>query len=382
MVRRAQVDGGRFSIRRVAGLSLAILVLWAAGGGAGAPGSLLGEELQPPPAPPRGVTLAVERSIAKGLEFLAGVQRPNGSYVKGTTSGGYRNRDGDYPTAMSALVGLAFIAGGGSPTRGPHAAQVRKISDYLLRQCAQRGEGPYKGLICDLDGDEERYMYSHAFAMTFLAHCYGQEESEEKRNRIREALRLAVDFSRSVQTDDGGWGYTGNHYEDEGTLTVTQLQGLRSCRNAGIFVPRDVIDRAVNYIEKSTNSNGSVRYRPSSSQVRQGVTCAAVVTLWSAGRYEDPLLKRISSYVERNIQPQFEGSRRGHHEYVMYYLSQARFVLGTDWTNFYKRYSSYLLSNQNSDGSWEGSDGGDVYGTAIALLALQLPYNRVPIYQR
>src|SRR5206468_5179289 len=112
--------------------------------------------------------------------------------------------------------------------------------------------------------------------------------------QIQTALRKAVDLTRGAQTDAGGWYYYPNARWDEGTLTVTMMQGLRACRDAGVHVPKGIIERGVKYIEDSTNQNGSVRYkRQGTSQVRYGVTCASVVALWSAGRYEDPLLKKI-----------------------------------------------------------------------------------------
>ena len=48
-----------------------------------------------------------------------------------------------------------------------------------------------------------------------------------------------VEFSAAAQTSRGGWGYVsakdGNDF-DEGSTCVTQVQGLRACRNAGIPV--------------------------------------------------------------------------------------------------------------------------------------------------
>ena len=44
--------------------------------------------------------------------------------------------------------------------------------------------------------------------------------------------------------------------------------------------------------------------------------------------------------------------------------------------------STWLLQKQLPDGSWEGDRVGPVYGTAVALTILQLPYALTPIYQR
>jgi squalene cyclase len=330
------------------------------------------EKISPPPLGPDVVSPAIERAIERGLDFLVANQRPDGSFGKSRWE-----RFPTYPTAMTALAGMALLAGGSTPTRGPHARQVRAAADYLLDRCANAD-----GSITDLSAGEERPMYSHAFAMTFLAHLHGHEESEERRLQVRDVLRRAVRFTIGAQVEEGGWSYRADYEgDDEGTLTVTQLQALRSCRDAGIYVPRETIDRAIHYIEISTNPDGSVRYRPSLYRVRHGVTCAALVTLWNAGRHDDELTRRISAYIRARIDVQFTDQR--HAEYVMYYLAQARFLLGgDDWPGFYRRYAAMLADLQLSDGSWDGSDGGEIYGSAIALLALQLPYNRLPIYQR
>ena len=41
-----------------------------------------------------------------------------------------------------------------------------------------------------------------------------------------------------------------------------------------------------------------------------------------------------------------------------------------------------LLRTQDVNGSWEGKDAGQIYGTCVALLALQLPYNRLTTFRR
>ncbi|MBI4607239.1 MAG: terpene cyclase/mutase family protein [Planctomycetes bacterium] len=337
-----------------------------------------------PPAPlPEGVTPAVEQAIEKGLRYLAARQGPDGSW--GVTP----ERPDLYPVAVTGLAGLAFLAHGDTVTRGPHAETVREIADYLL--AAQSQDAQDKGLFStgqeDVPGGRKgpRPMYGHAFAMTFLAQVYGQEGDAARRERIRKALDAAVTLTRRVQSEDGGWAYSATWWEHEGTLTVTQLQALRACRDVGIFVPGAVIDNGVRFIERSSNSDGSVRYRVDpSEEPRPGVTCAAVVALWNAGKYDSPYLKRSQDYVNRYIRHRWE--REKHAEYVEYYLAQAKWVMGgATWGEFYRLASQDLVRLQQPDGHWEGADRyqyGTTFATAIALLVLQLPYDRLPVYQR
>jgi hypothetical protein len=326
---------------------------------------------------PACVTKEVEASIERGLKFLAESQRADGAYGKSSWG------SDTYPTAISSLAGLAFLASGSTPTRGRYAKNLQKITSYLLENCLSN-EYWAPGLISNRSAREQRPMYSHAFAMTYLAQIFGQEKDAKQRERIRKVLQNAVKLTAKSQTEQGGWGYTPNGWEDEGTLVVTQLQALRACRDVGIKVDKKIIDLGVNFLKLSTNPDGSVKYRASSSryQVRPGVTCAAVVALWNAGEYDSELIRRISRYMHANIESQWG---YGHHaEYVQYYLSQAKFVLGgKQWLSFYKRSADMMLAEQDrAEGSWDGADGGDLYGTSIALLSLQLPYNRLPVYQR
>jgi hypothetical protein len=41
-----------------------------------------------------------------------------------------------------------------------------------------------------------------------------------------------------------------------------------------------------------------------------------------------------------------------------------------------------LLAMQSPDGSWQGDGIGEIYGTSIATIILQLPYKYLPIFQR
>ena len=87
-------------------------------------------------------------------------------------------------------------------------------------------------------------MYGHGFSMLFLSQVYGDEEDDDRRKVLKQVLIKAVEFSVNAQTNRGGWGYVsakdGNQF-DEGSTCITQVQGLRACRNAGIPVPKGVI---------------------------------------------------------------------------------------------------------------------------------------------
>ena len=54
---------------------------------------------------------------------------------------------------------------------------------------------------------------------------------------------------------------------------------------------------------------------------------------------------------------------------------------GRHWAYWFPKMRDYLIRTQRSDGSWSENQGLP-YGTAMALLALQVPSALLPIYQK
>ena len=333
------------------------------------------------PSAERDLPPAVRRAIDLGVNYLVENQREDGSW-------GNKGRVGTYPGAMTALAGLALVAGGSLPESGPHAANVRRAVEYLLNHADAE-----TGLI----GGEEsgRPLFGHGFAMLFLAQVYGSEGDLQLRQRIGRVLAKAVEFTRNAQSADGGWYYEPDKSQDEGAVTVTQMQGLRACADAGIAVPADVVKRGTDYIIRSANADGGIAYRASEPKTEDGVpdyvrpsrppiTCAAVVTLYSAGMYDSELAKKAFDYASRSVSPRGASVvGAGHYFYAHLYLSQAMYFRGgDDWRAYFPQVRDWLLSVQRPDGSWEGDFFGTTYGTAVALLILQLPDGALPSVQR
>ena len=298
---------------------------------------------------------------------------------------------GSYPTVMTSLAGLAFLAHGDTPFRGRYATVVKKALDYILR----RAEAPLKRnpkakeLLITAPGEEARSMYGHGFSMLFLAQAYGMCDVAVYQQRIRKVLEKAIVLTARSQSGKGGWLYTPNSRSDEGSVTVTQVQALRACRNAGIKVPKKTIDKAVRYIEICANRDGGISYSArSKGRSRPAISAAAVAVLYNAGQYESTYAQKGLKYILKNIK--VGGGTRsifGHWFYTHLYMSQAMYTSGArtpkNWDNYYPKMRDTLIKKQNKgDGSWMGDSVGTVYGTAIACLILQLPYNTLPIMQR
>lgn len=90
-------------------------------------------------------------------------------------------------------------------------------------------------------------MYSHAFATLFLAEVYGMVDRPEVRVGLQKAVNLIVDS----QNSEGGWRYRPFARESDMSITVCQVLALRSARNVGIHVPYTTIKNAQNYVYRS-----------------------------------------------------------------------------------------------------------------------------------
>src|SRR5262245_51186378 len=102
-----------------------------------------------------------EKSIDKGLKWVARTQSQLGHWTAA-----------NYPTAMTALAGMALVCSGSTATQGPYAKNIRRAVDYLMTKVR------VNGLIGDPMADHQ-YTYGHGFSMLFLSQVLGEEEDED-----------------------------------------------------------------------------------------------------------------------------------------------------------------------------------------------------------
>ncbi len=317
----------------------------------------------------------VQRAVARGLEWLAGRQSGQG---RAGGLGRWTANDGRYPTAMTALSGIALLCEGSTTTQGKYAPNIKRAVDYLV------GRSQPNGLIGDPRYDD-RYTYGHGFAMLFLSQVLGEEEDIDRREELVDVLTRAVVFTGRAQTEAGGWGYVSakdGHGFDEGSTTITQVQGLRGCRNAGIPVPREIVDKAIAYIQKCTLPDGGVQYNSRGGGGRPAITAAAIACLFNAGEYDSEYVPRLQQYCKRNLS-NVSARGFGHWHYAHYYYAQVRYREGSkSWEEYRDQIYARLVREANPDGSWSQGYIGPVYTTAINLTILQMENSALPIYQR
>ncbi|MGA2031542.1 MAG: prenyltransferase/squalene oxidase repeat-containing protein [Thermoguttaceae bacterium] len=310
------------------------------------------------------VTPAAQRAIDKALAWLATQQNSDGTFG----SGAYRTNVG-----ICGLCGMAFMSGGSTPGRGPYGVQVARTVDYLLANAQP------SGYIIEPAATTHGPMYHHGFATLFLAECYGMSPRPELREKLAKAVKLIV----NAQNKQGGWRYEPRPNEADISVTVCEVMALRAAHNAGIFVPNETVERAVDYVKRCQNADGGFSYMLNADMRSEFPrSAAALVALYSAGIYKGPEINKGLDYLMQFLPVAGMTRNQTYYEYGHYYAVQAMWQAGGDrWQRWYPAIRDELITRQQADGSWPAVYGAD-YATAMCTIVLEMPENQLPIFQR
>jgi hypothetical protein len=312
-------------------------------------------------------------AVNRGLRWLAKEQYSSGGI--GKTS----------QVAFTALAGIAFMANNSTPFRGPYAKNVRDALKFILRNTNKIGyinEASGRGL-----GGSG--MHGHGYATWFLAELYGMcgDVIDLGDESVKEKLQKAIEIIHQSQDPNGGWTYDPQPYGHEGSVTVTQVQALRSARNAGLSVKKAIVDKGLDYMRKSTHADGTIAYSLGSrgSGGTYALTAAGMCVFALYGAYDAPEVKR-----GMNALLEFLTGRRGrggHHDfYAALYAGQACFYAKNKdesfWNKGYPVIREELLRSQDKEtGCWPNDGYGGAFGTACATIVLQIPFRYLPMFQ-
>ena len=327
------------------------------------------------------ITPSAHAAVQRALALLVRSQLSDGSFPATTAPGSDSRPDVRSTCVMTALAGLALMAGGNTPLEGRYAPNVDRAVRFLMGSITEEGliTAPNSG----------RPMYGHGFAMLFLAQAYGMLADPDEQADLRKVLENAVQLTVRAQANSGSWSYSPNYKFEpgEGSVTVTQIQGLRACRNAGIKVPKSTIDGACEFIKKCQEPDGGIAYQIGRPGARPPITAAAVATMYNAGEYEHPVALGALEYTVRRLRRSgpkgAQGVYGGHQAYGLFYAAQGIWFGGEElWRELFPPIRTFFVSRQDDTGSIEVGGQGNIFSTAIAAIVLQIPNQYLPILQR
>ncbi|MCI0378305.1 MAG: terpene cyclase/mutase family protein [Gemmataceae bacterium] len=326
------------------------------------------------------ITAATQETIDSGLAYLERQQHEDGSWGTNQYTGN---------VAVTALCGLAFMAGGHQPGRGRYGRCVSRALQFVLAHEDRNTPGFLNNPRASLHGP----MYGHGFATLFLAEAHGMVNEPQMRDQLRGTLDRAVKLLIKTQNTEGGWRYQPRPHDADISVTICQIMALRAARNAGFAVPKKVADNCIKYVKECQDLHGSggFYYQRRVGQAGFARTAAGVVALYSAGLYEGEEVKKGLDFLMRfkpgdNRGGGLFGEHQIHYYYGHYYAAQAMWIAGPRyWREWYPAVRNELLSmRQGGQGEAWWFDGRFCrhYCTSMALIILQIPNNYLPILQR
>ncbi len=323
--------------------------------------------LTPPCGANSPVPANVRSAIARGLHWLARRQMPNG---------GFPCQAHDRP-AVTSLAVLAFLARGYTPVHGPHHRLIDRAIDWVLTQ--QRPDGYFAG--------PGGTMYDQGISTVMLSEVYGML-GRVRRQRVGHALAKAVQLILAAQKETqgifaGGWRYQPWSTDADISCSGWQLMALRGAADCGADVPLPAIKDGIAFLLRVACPNGGFAYQPGGPPGRAR-TGTGITTLELMGKRNLPQAINGGDYLMAHPLQRNEIF----YYTAVYYCSQAANQLGGKyWRQIYPPIRRQLVRLQHGRGYWQPHDaiemqGGRVYATSMALLALCVPFHYLPLYQR
>lgn len=305
----------------------------------------------------------VDNIYEHGLTWLAANQAADGSWP-GPNSG----------CGVTGICLMAFLASGEDPNYGRYAVPIRRAICNIIRQQDEK------------TGYLPNSMYHHGFGMLALSEAYGMvDESllwqgEKPVRSIAQALDLAIRCAATAQKKNqwGGWRYSPDATDADTSVTGAVLMGLLAARNAGMDVSDATINAAMDFMRRSTGTDGSVAYTGGFGGMNGSMNLTAVASLVGAvskSKGTDQYKASLKRLLD-NLDAHETGT---YAEYFRYYMAQALFQGDYNaWQKWNESKIRELHDLQKEDGSFSGG----AYETGMSLLALALNYRFLPIYER
>ena len=346
----------------------------------------------------------LDASVKRGLEWLIAQQADNGSF-KGIDAG---------QPAVTAFGLMAFLSTGESPVDGKYSKQLSKSIDYIASQQKPNGliavfANGASPISRKPEGEDlftsNAITYNHAISALALSEAYGQCNEDQAKilnDVIEKAIAATIEmqnWKHKRKAEEGGWKYTANRYADDADLSATcwQLMFLRSARNAGFDVPAKNIERAVAFVERCFDKKqGVFLYTPPyKNAISRAMAGAGIVALAHGGKHDTEMAQRSGDWLLTRDFTKYNADKPAgglswqpdRYHYGVFHGTQAMYELGgRHWKKFYPPVVETLLANQQSDGAWsvETYDKryGNCYTTSLSILALSVPNQMLPIFQR
>lgn len=308
-----------------------------------------------------------------------------------------------YEVGVTGLATAALLAAGVDPSgTHPHAGAVRRALDFLVSSQDQEG--------CFGPRTTQQYIYNHAFALPALLEAWALTGNPT----YWAALDRGLSFSERARNPGSGWRYGIRPGDSDTSATCTsgmpfaflhRLDAIAAAAGRSVphEVPADLRSDVARYLERVTDKQtGRVGYlnpgtgpaRPQEAidkfpaDLSEAMTAAMLATrLLLLDASPDDAAIRTSFGLVAALPPRWDTQAGTIDLYYWYYGALAAAALPRpEARTWEKALADALLPAQRTDGSpadvqgswdaasvWSG-DGGRIYATSMACLALLAPF--------
>lgn len=326
----------------------------------------------------RGGNAQSEQAVARGLRWLAAHQQTDGGWrfdhSKGPCKGLCRNPGSETSTTgATGLALLPFLGAGHTHRSGEFQDVVQRGLYYLSTRAVVTPHG------IDL---QEGTMYAQALATIALCESYGMTRDPQLRELAQRSLQFVL---YAQDRKGGGWRYTPGEPGDT-TVTGWQFMALKSGQLAGLEVSTPALALASHFLD-SVQAEEGAQYGYMTPVPRRSTTAIGLLCRMYLGwNRQRPALVRGIEYL----------GHWGPSDQEIYYNYYAAQTLchyeGPIWEQFNARLRDHLIATQATSGHEAGSwffgndpgaeKGGRLYGTALAVMTLEVYYRFMPLYDR
>lgn len=362
-------------------------------------------------------TEAVQKSLDKGLNWIAQAQNKNG----GWGAGSHNRQDVMDPHAVTTdpattgMVAMAILRSGSTLKEGTYSAQLKKALNYLLEET--ENSSAVSSNITTLTGTQIQTKLGANIDVILAAQFFSNIMSyvghdAALKERIRKSLNKCVAKIQGAQSSDGsiaGSGWAGVLQSSFAT------NALEAAQTQGANVDTVVLEKARDFQKGNYDAKtGDVKTDMGAGVVLYSVTGSARASAKEARKVREEMEKAkkdgrlaqnapataenleiigysktdaiksstaLGVYESAKVQAQRDDvmsgfGNNGGEEFLSYLQTGESMIIGKDnsWTKWYDNVSGRLLNIQNDNGSWSGHHciTSPVFCTATCLLILSV----------
>ncbi len=315
---------------------------------------------------------------SSGLRFLQQMQRADGGFVDCRYDFGGTDSLPNVYVAVSAIAAQAIWFASRRESAPP--VGVRVLDDLIDYLCDDRNLNPE---------DSDELVWAHIYRARFFCNWLAAESEHPKREQVEAALQRITGGLIAMQPENGAW----YHEYPNPFVIASVLITLRAASESGVEVPPEVIDRGVRALVACRASSGAISYgyRPGSAENTKVAAAAGrmplaehSLSLWGhgkAGALESALEAAFEHHEHMEEVRKYDdhANALGYGGFFFWYDMHARSEAilhlppGEARQALIQRQRLMIMDLPEIDACFVDShELGRVYGTAMALICLQL----------